>query len=514
MALGISDLPAGYIPAYRDMSGEWRAFMGVDRDDQASYNSAVSRAKAPADEAWVYSCVKRISDSAQTVPLRVYVRTPDGVVSAAEMNDADGLELQYLIDYVNPDEMTGSDLKAFTAASYAVWGESFVAKVRGQYGGRPQELYWLRSPDVEVKSDDGRTPTRYIHSAGTKQTEYKVRDMIPMKTVNLVNPLRGLSPLAPIADDIAVGKMLASKSAERLRNDSIPPGYWTVPRDAEFTKQDENLVRRTLRVLRQKGNKGKVPIMPLGIEYKGIALTPQQAEAIATGKVSRMAICAVLQVPLVLAGDDDKNTVYGNTRDAERIFWRSYLPTLDKYADAYNNWLVPDFDPTRRRLFVAFDYSDIEALRPTLDVEWNAWLGALYAQAVVPDEFRAHFKVGGKVPWGAKPVPRTQIAVKAPEATDPAIIPALDPALGAANETGDAAAAVFDPSSSLRAYGKALYRHPAVRAYVSTPGEPLAVHELFAGHYVDTPTRLAIERGLRRRDSASVIADALSEVSV
>jgi hypothetical protein len=43
---------------------------------------------------------------------------------------------------------------------------------------------------------------------------------------------------------------------------------------------------------------------------------------IAAPKISRMAVCAALGVPLVLAGDDEKTSVYANLRDAERVFWR------------------------------------------------------------------------------------------------------------------------------------------------------------------------------------------------
>jgi HK97 family phage portal protein len=502
------------LPAHRDMSGAWFAFMGIDRDTSAQYKNAEQFAKAPADEAWVYSCVRRLYQSAQSVPLKVYVRAGRDLIPADSEPSQAGDDLQYLLDYVNPVDMTGALLRAYTVASYAVWGESFWTKTKGKYGGAPQELYWHRAPDVEVKSDDGRTPVAYTVKTKNDTQVYKPGSVVPFKTPNLANPLRGLSPLSAIGAEIATGKGWADKLSALLDNDSIPPGYWQIPPTAEFATQDESLVRRTLRALRGPKQKGKVPIMPAGLEFKSIMLTPHDAEMVASRKVSRMAVCAALGVPLVLAGDDDKNTVYGNVRDAERVFWRGTMTTLlDGYADVVNNWLVPDFDPTRRKLIVAFDYSEVEALRPTWDVEMNTWLAMVYGQVVVPNEVRRHFRLGPDVPWGDRPIPRTQIALRpdpttiAPGAipgadpTEQALLPQLEGAVGA-DET--------DLPASLRSFGRGLYRQPAVRAFVAHGG-PLD-DAAFLGQRIPDGARALIESGLRARHSADQIAISLEGV--
>lgn len=497
--------------ATRDLSGAWYAVMGIDRDAPPEYRTPSAFAQAPADEAWVYSCVKRLYSSAQSVPLRVYVKHGRDLVPAADEPSPEGDDLQYLLDYINPVDMTGEDMKAYSMASRAVWGESFLKKVRGRLGGPPQELYWLRAPDMTPVAPNGRSVVSWTHqpSPGIRE-DLEPRNVIQWKTPNLVNPLRGLSPLSSVGNEIATGRLWAERLAATVANDSIPPGYWSIPPAAEFTKQDEGLVRRTLRALKGPKNKGKTAIMPAGLEFKGIALTPHDAEMIASKKISRMAVCAVTGVPMVLAGDDEKTSVYANLRDAERIFWRGTMVTdLDSFAGALNNWLVPDFDPTRRRLVVAFDYSEIEALKPTLDVEWNMWLAGIYGQTVVPNEFRRHFRLGKDVPWGDRPVPRTAIAIRPDPTTIPTDgLPGLDPTELA--DLPETSTTIVDDASSaagaLRAYGRDLYKHPAVRAWVVQPFEPLDTVALFAGRSIPTATRLSIEAGLRRRDNAAAIA--------
>jgi len=144
------------MPAVRDTSASWRQFMGIpDGDRISSYNSMDDYGRAPADEAWVYRCVSILAFGAQSVPLRVYVRQGKDLILADDAGDEAGQALQFLLDDVNPVNMSGSDLKAYTIAGLAVWGENYWQKVRGRFGGPPQELYWLRAPDI--RPNIGRT---------------------------------------------------------------------------------------------------------------------------------------------------------------------------------------------------------------------------------------------------------------------------------------------------------------------------------------------------------------------
>jgi len=505
--------------ALRDTSMTWQQFMGIPQEGPQTYRDPVSAARAPADEAFVYACVKRLYQSAQGVPLRVYVRVGKDLIPATDEPSAEGDDLQALLDNFNPVDMTGTDARAYTMAADAVWGEVFWKKVRGRFGGVPQELYWLRAPDIEIDSANGRTPLAFKHHPpkGTHEV-IAPRDMVFFRTPNLENPLRGLSPLSAVRNEIMTGRTWAERTSAGVLNDSVPPGYWQIPKDAEFTPQDQNVVRRALRALRGPRNKGRVPIMPAGMEFKGISLTPQDAEMVATRKLSRMAVCAALGVPLVLAGDDEKTTVYANLRDAERVFWRStMIPKLDGFAGTLNNWLVPDFDPTRRRLVIAFDYSEVEALRPAWDVEMNTWINLMGSQAIVPNELRRHFRLGPDVPWGDKPTPRMQVTLRPDPAAIPlALIPASDPANVIELEQPEGIISggedATDVPESLRSVGAALYRIPAVKAWIAQPDKPLDTKTLLGGS-IDDATRQAIEAGLRRRDSAAAIAARLQEVA-
>jgi HK97 family phage portal protein len=497
----------------RAMSPEWFSFNGINRQDGAQVmHSLAEYGKAPADEAWVYRCVALKAGFAQSVPLLAEVRDGSGWVRAEETNDGAALDLQGLLDDVNPVNMNGSDLKAWSVAATSVWGETYWRKVRGRFGGAPQELYWLRSPDLTPKKGRVWIESYEYKPTGEAGETFYPKDIVPFRRLNLEDPTRGLSPLSAARYDISVNRQASEWQAEVLANWGIPPLYWQIPKDADFTPQDTSLVKRALRALRGPRNQGKTPIVPQGLEAKVLSLSPKDADWLASRKVSRMTICAVEGVPLVLAGDDDKNTVYANLRDAERIFARYMITELDWLADGMNGWLVPDFDPSRpgrRRIRLRFDYSAIEALQPPLREDYLAWQSWLDRETATPNEARRHFKIGPDVAWGNVPLVRAGAAPPTDTPEDDELKQRLamgeDPPPDDEDPEADDAVA----ADALRAIGRRLYRHPAVRAWIAAPGSSLNVVDV-VGAPVSSATAISIEAGLRRRDSATQIADQLT----
>lgn len=490
--------------AFRD-ANTWKAFMGITEDNQDEYLTAASFSMAPADEAWVYACVRRKFLSAQSVPLRVYTKDGKKLIPAEDSEDRQfrgaAQELQFLLDDVNPVDMNGSDLKAYTVAGLNVWGGSYWKKVRGRLLGDVQELYHLRVPDVQVDSLDGRRVDRYKYQSvrGSLET-IRPQDMVAFRTVNLSNPLEPLSPLRSVRHDLAVGKYAPLWTASTLKNWGIPAGAWVMGKDIDYAPNDKSLIQRALRQLRGPKNAGKSAVLPPGMDWKQMAINPKDAEWLDARKASRMAVCAVLGVPLPLAGDDEKQSVYAAMRDAERVFWRNtMIPELDWYADVINGWLVPDFDttprPKPRTIVVGWDYSQIEAIEPTWADKATAYIQFKDKRIATPNEVRRALNIGDDIEGGdevdEKPEPPAPFGMQPPGPGKPA-------------EPKEPKPEPKKPAEAMRSI-KGLYRHPAVKAFLA--GDPLDADALIGS--TTEPTRLAIEDGLRRRHSAEQIASAL-----
>ena len=516
--MSFADPFAGTV-ATRDGAVAWMTIMGIpqDRDNVDQYRSLQSLASAPADEAWVYACVQKRFEAAASVPLRVYVKVGKELVPVEDEPSPEGDDLQFLLDNINGKDMTGAEFRGYNAASRAVWGGCGWKKVRGRLFNDTQELYWLRAPDLTPKSQNGRfVDTWQYHPSKGQQEEIEPKNVLLFRSFNMASQIDFLSPLSSARFDIQTNRQAAIHTAATLANRGVPEGYWKAAKGTEPTKGDLSAIRRFIRQLKGPRNAGKSLVSP-DIEWSSLALNPKDAEWLAARKVSRLTVSAVTGVPLLVAGDDDKASVYANFRDADVAFWKNTnVPTLNADADVINNWLVPEFDPTRRRLVVAYDFSGVEALKPTWNDEWSGWLSGVDHQTIVANEFRKHFRIGPDVPWGRQPIPQTRITVKAPD-TLVTNLPSIDPTAVSPDspppvEAGDSspqAGPPADAAEALRSVGRRLYQQLAVRAFVAHGG-PLDSVGLF-GFAVPDDTRAQIEAGLRARHSAEQIADALRE---
>jgi HK97 family phage portal protein len=528
----------GTAPAFRD-ANTWKVFMGITEENQDQYNLLADYASAPADEAWVHACVNRLIEAAQSVPLRVYQYQSDGLDLMPVMgtDNQAGKDLQHLLDWVNPVDMNGSDLKAYTIASWAIWGGCYWMKVRGKLGGPPQELFWLPAPSVRYDAPDGRMVLQYHYTPKSGiATDIAPKDIVAFRSVNLASPLDLVSPLSAARNDMTVQREASIHTAATIRNWSVPPGAWIPAKGTEITSQDKGIIERMMARLRGPHNAGRVPILPIEMQWVPLAMHPQDAEWLQARRVSRMTVCAVLGVPLVLAGDDEKLTTYASLRDARKIFWEdTVVPKLNWIADVINGWLVPDFDPSGVTK-VAFDYSTVVALKEPMSVEKNIALSEVLNQVRTPDEYRSQFRIGKKLKGGMgnRVLPKTTVTLRPDPSADPALLATLFPAMNVNSgvKNPQSTAELFQPGMSqgdyfdlpadlrtpetvagpggapaaMSAYGKHLYQQQAVRAFVKFGG-PLDVEALG----FTEEDRQVIEDGLRRRKSAAQIAAALGE---
>ena len=483
----------------KDIGGVWRQFMGISQNQPGVPTVLREFGRQPADEAWVYACMAIRSDNVAGVPLTVQVRVDKTWVPVEETSDAAAQDLQTLLDDVNP-AWEGASLQAFTDAGASIHGGSYWRKVRGRLGGPPQELYWLSGADVEPNIKDGPFPAEYIHRPAGKGTEerYPAKDVIAFReTVNLENPYRLLSPLSAARYEIVTNKRASEWNAALLENWGIPAGAWVAAPGAEIGAQDRGFIKRALRQLRGPGSQGKTPVLPAGLTFRPLSMTQKDADWISSRKISRMTVCAVIGVPLVLAGDDEKAAVYASVRDAERVMWRLRLiPSLDRRASRLDSWLVPDFDRTRKRLRVRYDYSGVEALRAAPAEDQTAWQGWI-DRGLPLNRAVSRFGMGGPVEGGDEPRFKPEPVLGSPRSVE----------YQTASQTGSERRPPTRASDVVRLLGKRLYQDEAIKAYLASDDDRGRLDWL--GPFAESD-RAALADGLRRRYSADQLLSGVS----
>lgn len=474
----------------KDIAGVWRAFNGMPVGQPGVPTGLREFGHQPADEAWVYACMTIRSDNIAGVPCLVQVRDGDRWVPLEGKSDSAGEDLQRLLDDVNP-AWEGASLQAFTDAGASIHGGSYWQKVRGRLGGPPQELHWLSGADVEPVIGSGPFPTEYLYRPAGQGTEarYPAKDVIAFReTVNLENPYRLLSPLSAARYEIATNKRAGEWNAALLENWGIPAGAWVAAPGAEMTPQNVGFIKRALRQLRGPGSQGKTPVLPAGLTFQPLSMNQKDADWISSRKVARMTVCAALGVPLVLAGDDEKAAVYASVRDAERVMWRLRLiPSMDRRASRIDSWLVPDFDKTRKRLRVRYDYSGIEALRAAPAEDQTAWQGWI-DRGLPLNRAVSRFGMGGAVEGGDEPRFKPDPVPGAPRPAEYQVT----------SQTGNERKPSTRAADVVRLLGKRLYQDTAVKAFLASDDHGRLD---WLGPFTDSD-RIALADGLRRRYSA------------
>jgi HK97 family phage portal protein len=506
--------------AIRDLSGQWYATMGIDRD-QGGLGLATtpeSYAGLTAEEPWVYAVINRVALDAQSVPLLCWAKKGKARIRP-EDNPGDKLQaaIQELIDNVNNQSMSGADLKAWHIVSEYTYGEDYWLALTGRFGGGPQELHWLRPSNVTPITAPGSSVVTALRYTGEGSvTDYDPRKVIAYRTPNPRDPTHGQSFLQAVKYDVSVDRQAAMWTAHTLANWGMPAIAWVAPKGADIAQQDMSAIRRVLRSLRGPRAAGKTGVLPEGIEPKVLSLNPKDAEWLQARKVARMTICAAAGVPLVLVGDDDKNTVYGNLRDAQRVYWRGTLiPKLTRWSDWLSYGapvsLLDMFGPTAREKYViAFDFTNVEALRPELTSEMNAYVNLMGAGVVTPNESRRHFNIGQDVKWGDDPLRSTRLVSEPPDELPPgapqveigkvSVIPTSATAAGAEGVAPLTPPTAPTPPVALREspLPRNLYRQPAVKAWLDDTTAPIDAVAAALG----VPASDALRVGLQRRYSA------------
>lgn len=507
--------------AIRDLSGQWYATMGISKDE-GGINLATtpeSFAGLTAEEPWIYAVINRVALDAQSVPLLCWAKKGKARVRP-EDNPRDGrqADIQALIDNVNNQSMSGADLKAWHIVSEYTYGEDYWLALTGRFGGTPQELHWLRPSNVTPVSEPGSNVVTTLRYTGDGSvTDYDPRKVIAYRTPNPRDPSHGQSFLQAVKYDIAVDRQAAMWTAYTLANWGMPAIAWVAPRGADLSDQDQSAIRRVLKALRGPKAAGKSAVLPEGIEPKVLSLNPKDAEWLNARKVARMTICAAAGVPLVLVGDDDKNTVYGNLRDAQRVYWRGTLiPKLTRWSDWLSYGapvsLLDMFGPDARAKYeIAFDFSGVEALRPELTAEMNAYAGLIDRETVLINEARRHFDIGPDVEWGNDPLRSTRLISEPPDELPPGA-PQVEIGVVSQVPTTPGAAAIPvapppgqspPPAARENPLPRNLYRQPAVKAWLDDTTAPIDTVAAALGVQASDALRV----GLQRRYSADQLWD-------
>lgn len=256
----------------------------------------------------VWACVRLLSESISTLPLKIYVRQPDGSRKAATDHPA------YSILCRRPNsEMTPSRFMLMVVASICLRGNAFIEKKF--IANRLVSLVPLLPQNMVVK----RLVTGTLEY---KYTENGNERVIPVKNIMHIRGfgLDGVCGMMPMKTgrDVIGSAMAVEESAAKIFEQGLQSSGFLSAEGALDHEQRERL-RSYMAAFTGSKNAGKIMVLEGGLKYQGVTMNPEDAQMLESRSFSIEEICRWFRVPPFMVGHTTKQSSWASSLEGMNL---------------------------------------------------------------------------------------------------------------------------------------------------------------------------------------------------
>ncbi|HDC4529955.1 phage portal protein [Enterobacter asburiae] len=256
----------------------------------------------------VWACVRLLSESISTLPLKIYVRQPDGSRKAATDHPA------YSILCRRPNsEMTPSRFMLMVVASICLRGNAFIEKKF--IANRLVSLVPLLPQNMVVK----RLVTGALEY---KYTENGNERVIPVKNIMHIRGfgLDGVCGMMPMKTgrDVIGSAMAVEESAAKIFEQGLQSSGFLTAEQALNDDQRERL-REYMAKFTGSKNAGKIMVLEGGLKYQGVTMNPEDAQMLESRAFSIEEICRWFRVPPFMVGHITKQSSWASSLEGMNL---------------------------------------------------------------------------------------------------------------------------------------------------------------------------------------------------
>ncbi len=256
----------------------------------------------------VWACVRLLSESISTLPLKIYVRQPDGSRKAATDHPA------YSILCRRPNsEMTPSRFMLMVVASICLRGNAFIEKKF--IANRLVSLVPLLPQNMVVK----RLTTGVLEY---KYTENGSERVIPIKNIMHIRGfgLDGVCGMMPMKTgrDVIGSAMAVEESAAKIFEQGLQSSGFLTAEQALNDEQRERL-RKYMAKFTGSKNAGKIMVLEGGLKYQGVTMNPEDAQMLESRSFSIEEICRWFRVPPFMVGHTTKQSSWASSLEGMNL---------------------------------------------------------------------------------------------------------------------------------------------------------------------------------------------------
>ena len=251
----------------------------------------------------VYACVKVISETVASLPLKLLKEEENGDMAKARHHPIYSL----IADCPN-NEMSAFTFREMLMTNLLLWGNAY-ALIRRNRKGQIVELYPLKSKNMEVGRDAATRAIQYKYTsdsdeAAAQTKTYRARQILHIPAFSF-DGVVGVSPITYARE--AMGLSLATEEfgARWFGSGARPGGVLEHP---GLLKDPERLRESWNKVYQGTANSHKIAILEEGLSYKAIGMSPDDSQFLETRQFQLNEICRIFRVPPHMVGDLSRST--------------------------------------------------------------------------------------------------------------------------------------------------------------------------------------------------------------
>ncbi|SOB53032.1 phage portal protein [Pseudomonas lundensis] len=325
-------------------TGFWQEWFGTSSSGKSVSVDAAMRLST------VWACVRLLSESVSTLPLKLYRRLPDGSREAATDHPL------YRVLCRSPNiEMTPQRFMLMLVASICLRGNAYIEKK--SIGSRLVALVPLLPQCMSVKRlDNGRL--HYLYSEASGQRPIPEKQLLHIRGFGL-DGVCGMLPIATGRDIFGASMSAEEAAAKVFANGLQASGFLTVEGGTAqgagtLTKEQRELLRKSLEEFSSSKNAGKTMVLEAGLKYQGITMNPEAAQMLETRAFNVEEICRWFRVPPFMVGHMTKQSSWAASVEAQNLHFltNSLRPLLVNIEQEINRCLIDENEA--EELFVEF----------------------------------------------------------------------------------------------------------------------------------------------------------------
>jgi HK97 family phage portal protein len=306
------------------------------RGDEATLPDAPVDADSAMTYTAVFACVRVLSETLASLPVKLYKRLPNG--------DKEDLSSETAYDMLHNkpnDEMTPFAFKECMMINLNLGGNAFAQKLYNKSGEIvqlypiiPQRVRMERSKDVpynliyHVKQNDGTekplTRAEILHIPGLS-----------------IDGINGLTPIGYAAKAVKLGLQYENFGYRFFKNGARPSGYLSVPGELSQPSYDR-MTNDFNKNFSGEENIGKTPIFEGGTKYEQLTINQADAQYLESRKFQTEEIARIYRVPLHLIQNLDKATLSNIEQQSLEFVIYTMLPWAKRWEEALNVQILTD----------------------------------------------------------------------------------------------------------------------------------------------------------------------------